>query len=148
MHTKCATFFPHPARKNGRGRARHSSPHPSCRARPLHAPSGAKANQQIRVSDRNPTQKQRREATPFSFRIFREKSSNFNQKAAQFRRKLKIIRKRGRKNTKWRARRHSPPNPSCRLARIFVGRFGNFGHKCKRCARRKNEGAVACREKR
>jgi hypothetical protein len=42
--------------KKGARAARHSSPHPSC-ARSVHAPSGVKANQQIRVLDRNPTEK-------------------------------------------------------------------------------------------
>src|ERR1017187_8388533 len=64
----------HPREKISRA-ARHSSPHPSCRARPLHAPSGAMAQ---------PHRKQRREATPLSstliIRIFGEKSSNIVQK--------------------------------------------------------------------
>ena len=42
-----------------------------------------------------------------------------------------------------RATRHSSPDLSCRVARIFVGVFWDFCHKCKRRTRRKNEGAVA-----
>ena len=79
--------------------------------------------------------------------IFGEKSSNFDQKTAQNSRKLKIGKKRRRKCRKWRAGRNSPLKPPFRPARIFVGRFGNCGDKCKRRARRKNEGAVACRGK-
>src|ERR1035437_10001688 len=82
------------------------------------------------------------------FRILLEKGSNIVQESAQFRRKLKIVRKRRKPNTKWRAGRNSPLKPPFRPARIFVGRFGNFGNKCKWCTGRKNEGAVACREKR
>ncbi len=40
-----------------------------------------------------------------------------------------------------------PPKTPLRPARIFLGRFGNFGDKCKRSAGRKNEGAVAWRRK-
>ena len=81
------------------------------------------------------------------FRILLEKGSNIVQESAQFRRKLKIVRKRRKPNTKWRAGRNSPLKPPFRPARIFVGRFGNCGDKCKRCAGRKNEGAVAWRGK-
>ena len=61
----------------------------------------------------------------------------------QIRESHKIVRKRRKPNTKWRAGRNSPLKPPFRPARIFVGRFGNCGDKCKRRAGRKNEGAVA-----
>ena len=77
------------------------------------------------------------------FRIRGEKSPNINQKRQQFRRKLKIARKRRNTSQVRRAGRNSPLKPPFRPARFLVGVFGDLGYQGEGCAWRKNEGAVA-----
>ncbi|MBU6231243.1 hypothetical protein KGP36_01135 [Patescibacteria group bacterium] len=60
----------------------------------------------------------------------------------QFRRKLKIARKRRTHIAMRRAGRHSSPDPSCRPARIFLGVFGKWEHQGEGGAGGCGEGAV------
>lgn len=117
--------LPAPARKNRRTGAAFL-PEPLLPRRPNPAPSGATAQSF---------------ASPF--RIRGEKSPNINQKRQQFRRKLKITRKRRNASHVWRAGRNSPLKPPFRPARFLVGVFGDLGNQGEGCPRRKNEGAVA-----
>ena len=91
---------------------------------------------------REEVEREGRESHSSVVRIFREKRSNIIQKRQQFRKNRRIARKRRKNRRMWRAGRNSPLKPPFRPARIFVGVFGNFRHKCKRKMRRKNEGAV------
>ena len=118
-------YDPPPPEKTG-GRARHLPPRNPRRASPNRAPSGATA-----------------QSVASPFRIRGEKSPNINQKRQQFRRKLKIARKRRTQITMWRAGRNSPLKPPFRPARFLVGFFGDLGNQGEGCPRRKNEGAVA-----
>ena len=111
-----------------------------------HTPSPPSALSQRRAERRRNGTTPHKEASRSDSSLFRirgEKGSNFVQESAQIREKLGIARKRREHIAMRRARRHSPPDPSCRLARFIVGDFGDFGHESERGTGRKNEGAVA-----